>query len=97
MPTRTTGPGSNGLPPWINALAALVALGLLVYSVVVLGPEGYPTTVVVGGLLAGLFGINRLLGPRPGTGGTSPSTDNSPSSSPSTGTGDTGGTTRDQP
>jgi len=61
QPSTTKGGGGAGLPPWMNALAALVVLGLLVYSVVVLGTEGVGLTTVLGGMVAGLFGLNKFI------------------------------------
>lgn len=58
----------NQLPGWVTITVVLTLLGLLVYSVVVMGPEGYPVTVVVGGLLGAYAGIRELLN-RGGSGG----------------------------
>lgn len=56
------------LPGWVTITVVLTLLGLLVYSVVVIGPEGYPVTVVVGGLLGAYAGLRELLHSR-GSGG----------------------------
>lgn len=56
----------DGLPLWLTILAALVVLGLLAYNVLVFGPDGYPTTVVLGGLFGAIFGVDRFLKNRSG-------------------------------
>lgn len=52
------------LPQWVTIAVVLVLLSLLGYNVIVVGPEGYPTSVILGGLLGGYAGINQLLGRR---------------------------------
>lgn len=49
------------LAPWITATVVLGLLALLGYNIVVVGPEGYPTSVILGGLLGGYAGLNELL------------------------------------
>jgi uncharacterized membrane protein len=49
------------LPPWVTATVVLVLTALLGYNVVVVGPEGYPTSVILAGLLGGYAGVNQLL------------------------------------
>lgn len=51
----------TGLPPWVTAVVVLGLLGLLGYNVVAAGPEGYPTSVILGGLLGAYAGLNELL------------------------------------
>lgn len=59
-PTRE-GVRVGGLHPVIHAIVVLVLLALLVYNVVAVGPEGYPTSVIIGGLLGAYAGLNELL------------------------------------
>lgn len=56
-PTR----GESGLPLWLTITCVLVLLGSLVFNVIAYGDEGYPTTMVLGGLLGGLFGLDKLI------------------------------------
>lgn len=60
-------PGDRtNLPRYLVILIAIVVLGLLVYNIIsdirVDGYEGYPTTLMLGGLLGGLLGIHRFMG-----------------------------------
>lgn len=52
------------LPRWVTVTVVLTLLGLLAYNVLFVGPKGYPTSVILGGLLGGYAGINQLLGKR---------------------------------
>lgn len=56
----------SGLPLWVTITGVLVLLGLLTFNVLAYGDKGYPTTVVLGGLLGGLFGLDKLLKRRGG-------------------------------
>lgn len=56
------------LPLWVTVTVVLTILGLLVYSVVVIGPEGYPLSVMLGGLLGAYAGLRELLNRRGGGG-----------------------------
>lgn len=56
----------NPLPGWVTIVVVLGLLGLLGYNIVVVGPEGYPTSVILGGLLGGYAGIQELLKRRGG-------------------------------
>lgn len=51
----------GGLPAWLTATVVLVVLGLLAYNVLVIGPEGYPTSIMLGGLLGAYGGVAQLL------------------------------------
>lgn len=51
----------NGLPSWLNTTVVLVLLGTFVYNVVFVGPEGYPTNVIIGGLLGAYIGADQYL------------------------------------
>jgi len=48
------------LPSWVTITVVLGLLGLLAYSIVVLGPAGYPIDMIVGGLLGGYAGLQEL-------------------------------------
>ena len=54
------------LPSWVTVIVVLTLLGLLGWNIVVVGPEGYPTSVILGGLLAGYTSVNELLKRRGG-------------------------------
>jgi hypothetical protein len=56
----------NGLPTWLTVIVVLVLLGLLVYNIILVGPEGLGTTYVLGGLLGAYAGIDQLLKRRDG-------------------------------
>lgn len=49
------------LPPWVTIVVVLSLTALLGYNIVVVGPAGYPTSVILGGLLGAYAGINQLL------------------------------------
>jgi hypothetical protein len=51
----------TGLPTWVTITVVLTLTGLLTYNIVVVGPEGYPTSVILGGLLGAYAGLNELL------------------------------------
>lgn len=51
----------NPLPAWVTTVVVLTLLGLLAYNIIAVGPEGYPTSVILGGLLGGYAGLNELL------------------------------------
>ena len=52
------------LPGWLTATVVLTLLGMFVYNLVVYGPEGYPTSVILGGLLGAYAGFRELLNRR---------------------------------
>jgi uncharacterized membrane protein len=52
---------SQSLPAWVTVTVVLVLLGTFVYNIVIVGPEGYPTNVIIGGLLGAYAGIDQLL------------------------------------
>lgn len=60
-PSPPPPPRHQGLPAWLTATVVVTLLGLLAYSVIVLGPEGLPLSVMLGGLLAGYGGINQFI------------------------------------
>jgi hypothetical protein len=49
------------LPGWVTITVVLGVLGLLAYNVIVVGPEGYPISVMLGGLLGAYGGLRELL------------------------------------
>jgi uncharacterized membrane protein YoaK (UPF0700 family) len=49
------------LPLWVTVIVVLTLVALLVYNVVVFGPEGYANTVVIGGLLGAYAGLQEYL------------------------------------
>ena len=49
------------LPAWVTITVVLTLLGLLAYNVIVVGPEGYPISVMLGGLLGAYAGLRELL------------------------------------
>lgn len=51
----------NGLPMWLTATVVLTLTALFAYNVVVVGPEGLPTSYVIAGLLGAYAGVERLL------------------------------------
>lgn len=59
---------NDGLPSWVTITVVLTVLGLLVWNVVTTGAEGYPTTVILGGLLGAYAGVRELLNRRSGNG-----------------------------
>lgn len=59
-------PANDGLPNWISAVVVLVLIALLAYNVVIVGPDGYPTSVIIGGLLGAYAGFDQLLRKRGG-------------------------------
>ena len=56
------------LPLWVTVTVVLGLLGLLGYSVIVLGAAGYPIDMIIGGLLGGYAGLQELA-KRKGGGG----------------------------
>lgn len=53
--------GGSGLPVWLTSTVVLGLLGLFGYNIVIVGPEGYPTNVLIAGLLGAYAGIDQLL------------------------------------
>lgn len=62
---RTTG-SQQGFPPWLTNTVVLTILGLLVYNILVVGPPGYPISMMLGGLLGAYRGADELLKRRSG-------------------------------
>lgn len=59
--------GTGGpLPTWVTITVVLTLLGLLVWNVVMNGNSGYPTSVILGGLLGAYGGAQELLKRRGG-------------------------------
>jgi uncharacterized membrane protein len=65
-PARKPGKTSQGLPPWVSAFVVVVLVLLLAYNIVIVGPEGYPTSVILGGLLGTYAGVDQFLKRRGG-------------------------------
>lgn len=51
----------SGLPAWVTVTVVLVLTALLAYNIVIVGPEGLPTSYVLGGLLGAYAGVDQLL------------------------------------
>ncbi len=58
---KSSGNGGSPIPGWVTVTVILVLLALLAYNVVIVGPEGYPTSMLLGGLLGAYAGIDQLL------------------------------------
>lgn len=56
----------NGLPVWCTVTVVLVCTALLAYNIIIVGPEGLPTSYILGGLLGTYAGIDQLLKRRGG-------------------------------
>lgn len=52
---------SKPLPVWVSIVVLLTLVGLLAYNIITAGPEGYPTSVILGGLIGAYTGIDQLL------------------------------------
>lgn len=52
------------LPVWVTITVILTLLALLTFNMLVYGPEGYPTSVILGGLLGAYAGLRELLNRR---------------------------------
>jgi hypothetical protein len=52
------------LPAWVTVTVILSLLGMLGYNMVVYGPEGYPLSVILGGLLGAYAGLRELISRR---------------------------------
>lgn len=63
----------DGLPTSLTVFVVVVLTCLLAYNIVVVGPEGLPTSYLLGGLLGAYAGVDQLLKRRdpPGGNGTS--------------------------
>lgn len=48
------------LPKWTTITVVLALLALLAYNIIVAGPEGYPSSVIIGGLLGAYIGGQEL-------------------------------------
>lgn len=52
---------NQGLDPWLTTTVILVVLGLLAYSVIRFGVEGYPLTMFLGGIIGAYAGLDRAV------------------------------------
>jgi uncharacterized membrane protein (DUF4010 family) len=49
------------LPVWVTVVVVLTLTALLAYNIIAVGPEGLPTSYVLGGLLGAYAGVDQLL------------------------------------
>jgi len=54
------------MPVWVSIVVLLSLTGLLAYNIITAGPDGYPTSVILGGLIGAYTGIDQLLKRRGG-------------------------------
>lgn len=52
---------SQRLSPRLTAIVVVTLLGMFAYNLVVYGPDGYPTSMILGGLLGGYIGVGELI------------------------------------
>lgn len=52
------------LPLWVTITVILTLLALFTFNLLVYGPDGYPTSVILGGLLGAYAGFRELLNRR---------------------------------
>lgn len=60
-PPPNRGGQPQQLPIWVTIVVVLSLTALLAYNIVVIGPEGLPTSYVVGGLLGAYAGLDQYL------------------------------------
>jgi hypothetical protein len=65
-PNPQSPPSPGGLPIWVTIVVVLTLTGLLAWNIIVVGPDGLPTSYVLGGLLGAYAGVDQLLKRRPG-------------------------------
>lgn len=58
---RRGGQYEAGLPGWLTVTVVLTVLALMVYTIVVVGPPGYPISMMLGGLLGAYSGVDQLM------------------------------------
>lgn len=51
-------PSSDGLPVWLSIVVVNWLLALFTYNLIVVGEKGYPTNVLIAGLLGGYLGVD---------------------------------------
>lgn len=61
--------GGSGLPVWVTIIVVLTLTALLAWNIIVVGPDGLPTSYVLGGLLGAYAGVDQLLKRRDGGNG----------------------------
>ena len=54
------------MPVWVSVVVLLSLTGLLAYNIITAGPDGYPTSVILGGLIGAYTGVDQLLKRRGG-------------------------------
>lgn len=52
---------NEGLPPWLTILVVLWLMGMITYSTIRFGLDGYPYTMFFGGLLGAYAGLDRAV------------------------------------
>jgi hypothetical protein len=62
---------ARGLPVPVTIIVVLTLTALLAWNVIVVGPDGLPTSYVLGGLLGAYAGVDQLLKRRDPPGGSS--------------------------
>lgn len=62
-----TTPGGQ-LPTPVTAFVVIALTALLAYNIIVSGPEGLPTSYILGGLLAAYTGVDQLIKRKNGNG-----------------------------
>lgn len=61
MTEHRRGGDRDGFPDWLTTTIVLTVLGLLAYNILVVGPPGYPISMMLGGLLGAYRGADELL------------------------------------
>lgn len=51
----------SSMPIWVSTFVVVTLTLLLGYNIVIVGPEGYPTSVILGGLIGAYAGVDQLL------------------------------------
>jgi hypothetical protein len=49
------------LPAWLSITVVLVLLGNFSWNTFVVGPDAYPSNVIIGGLLGAYAGVDQLV------------------------------------
>jgi hypothetical protein len=54
-------PESEGLPLWLTCTVVVWLMGMITYSTIRFGLDGYPYTMFFGGLLGAYAGLDRAI------------------------------------